>query len=140
MATSLRPELSERNPYWIERHRYYELKHFCLQYPIWKKALLELEKNGMSKGSTDISGIRSGNISDPTAECVAACEKYRKRMELVELTAQGVSFDLGDYILTGVTEGLSYDNLAKRYDIPCCKDVYYNLYRKFFWLLDMRRD
>ena len=25
------------NPYWIERHRYYELKHFCLQYPIWKK-------------------------------------------------------------------------------------------------------
>ena len=38
MATTIRPELSEKNPYWIEKHRYYELKHFCLQYPIWRKA------------------------------------------------------------------------------------------------------
>lgn len=37
MATTIRPELSEKNPYWIEKHRYYELKHFCLQYPIWQK-------------------------------------------------------------------------------------------------------
>lgn len=34
MGTTIRPELSEKNPYWIERHRYYELKHFCLQYSI----------------------------------------------------------------------------------------------------------
>ena len=26
MGTTIRPELSEKNPYWIERHRYYELK------------------------------------------------------------------------------------------------------------------
>ena len=32
MGTTLRAELSEKNPYWIEKHRYYELKHFCLQY------------------------------------------------------------------------------------------------------------
>jgi hypothetical protein len=30
MGTTIRPELSEKNPYWIERHRYYELKHFLL--------------------------------------------------------------------------------------------------------------
>lgn len=28
MGTTIRPELSEKNPYWIEKHRYYELKHF----------------------------------------------------------------------------------------------------------------
>ncbi len=28
MGTTLRAELSEKNPYWIEKHRYYELKHF----------------------------------------------------------------------------------------------------------------
>lgn len=33
MGTNIRPELSNKSPYWIERHRYYELKHFCLQYP-----------------------------------------------------------------------------------------------------------
>lgn len=42
MGTTLRAELSEKNPYWIEKHRYYELKHFCLQYPIWKKAYTTL--------------------------------------------------------------------------------------------------
>ena len=25
-------------------------------------------------------------------------------------------------------------------NIPCCKDVYYNLYRRFFWLLNKARD
>ncbi len=28
MATEIRPELSEKNPYWIGKHRYYELKAF----------------------------------------------------------------------------------------------------------------
>lgn len=30
--TSVRCELSGTNKYWISKHRYYELKHFCLQY------------------------------------------------------------------------------------------------------------
>ena len=52
MATMIRPELSEKNPYWIERHRYYELKHFCLQYPIWKKAYAALD--GLSRRPADM--------------------------------------------------------------------------------------
>lgn len=58
MATTIRPELSEKNPYWIEKHRYYELKHFCLQYPIWRKAYASL--NGFSsKPRIDISELVS---------------------------------------------------------------------------------
>lgn len=32
MTTKIRADISRKNPYWLERHRYYELKHFCLQY------------------------------------------------------------------------------------------------------------
>lgn len=46
MGTNIRPELSNKSPYWIERHRYYELKHFCLQYPIWKRAYAALGNLG----------------------------------------------------------------------------------------------
>ena len=46
---------------------------------------------------------------------------------------------LGNYILKAVTEGVSYDCLRTRLDMPCCKDAYYNLYRRFFWLLSMER-
>ena len=38
MVTVLRPELSPKNKYHIDKHRYYELKHFCLQYSEWKKS------------------------------------------------------------------------------------------------------
>lgn len=31
MSTTIRPELSEKNQYWLDKHRYYELKHFCLK-------------------------------------------------------------------------------------------------------------
>ena len=43
MGTVIRAELSKKNKYWIERHRYYELKHFCMQYPIWKKVYSAIE-------------------------------------------------------------------------------------------------
>ena len=65
MGTTIRPELSEKNPYWIERHRYYELKHFCLQYPIWKKAYAALD--GLSRRPSDLEVFsKKGEISDPT--------------------------------------------------------------------------
>lgn len=43
MAHDIRPEVSQKNPFWIGKHRYYELKHFCLQYPIWKRARSSLD-------------------------------------------------------------------------------------------------
>lgn len=43
MATVLRSELSPKNKYYIAKHRYYELKHFCLQYPEWKQTYTYLK-------------------------------------------------------------------------------------------------
>ena len=82
MGTTIRPELSEKNPYWIEKHRYYELKHFCLQYPIWKKAYLAL--NGLAKRPTDLVLFSSQqHLGDPTAKCaearIATCETGSRR-------------------------------------------------------------
>lgn len=42
MGTVIRPELSKKNRNWIEKHRYYELKHFCMQYNIWKQTYVSL--------------------------------------------------------------------------------------------------
>ncbi len=138
MGTTIRPELSEKNPYWIEKHRYYELKHFCLQYPIWKKAYLAL--NGLAKRPTDSVLFSSQqHLGDPTAKCAEARIFYSDRMELVKLVAEETDAVLGSYILQAVTNGISYDCLKARLDIPCCKDVYYDLYRRFFWLLNKER-
>ena len=139
MGTTIRPELSEKNKYWIDKHRYYELKHFCLQYPIWKKAYASLD--GLSKRPADLESVQKTNsISDPTAKCAEAKLYYSERTSMIEEVANETCSDLSSYILRAVTEAISYDHLKSRLDIPCSKDTYYELYRRFFWLLNRARN
>jgi hypothetical protein len=138
MGTTTRPKLSEKNKYWIERHRYYELKHFCLQYPIWKKAYAALD--GLGKRQADLAAAsRTNVIGDPVGKCVEARSVYFERMAMVEQAAVAASAELSGYILKAVTEGVSYDYLKARLEIPCCRDTYYKLYRRFFWILNKAR-
>lgn len=138
MGTTIRPELSEKNPYWLEKHRYYELKHFCLQYPIWKKAYSSLDGLATSP-SYSLMFIAANTLSDPTASCAIEKTFYSKRLDMVKGVAKATDPILADYILKAITEGWSYDILKARLDVPCCKDVYYDLYRRFFWLLSKER-
>ena len=137
MTTLIRPEISKNSRYYINRHRYYELKHFCLQYPVWKRAHESLD--GLSKRPDDLLGIQKSGIPDPTARAAESRAEFARRMELVESAAKETDEIIGDYILEGVTEALSYDKLNARTPVPCCKDDYYRLCRKFFWILDKKR-
>lgn len=138
MCTNIRPELSEKNKYWIERHRYYELKHFCLQYPVWKKSYLALE--GMNKPIHSLNMFsKPTHYGDPTASCAIAKTFYSDRMKMIERCAVKADQDLAIYILRAVTEELSYIYLKNTLDIPCSKDTYYDRYRRFFWLLNKAR-
>ena len=138
MGNIIRAEVSENNPYWIEKHRYYELKHFCLQYPIWKRNYVSLD--GLSSRSTNyVAVIANSTVCDPTAKIGMLKSYFSKRMDMIEKTAERTVTELAEYILKGVTEGWSYDIIKARLEIPCCKDTYYNLYRRFFWLLNKER-
>jgi hypothetical protein len=64
---------------------------------------------------------------------------YAERMHLIEKAAREADRYLYDYILKAVTEDLSYTYLKSKMDIPCGKDMYYDRYRKFFWLLNKLR-
>lgn len=138
MNTPLKPELSRKNRFWIDRERYYELKHFCRQYPTWKQNYNNLD--GLSKRPIDPAGYsKSSETSDPTEKCVELKEFYRNRIDMIENTAKLTDPIIAPYILKGVTEGISYECMRARIDIPCCKDKYYELYREFFWLLSRTR-
>ena len=138
MATRIRPELSKRNPFWLDRHRYYELKHFCLQYPLWKKELAILDGFG-SKSRSIIGTILLTDISDPTFEKAEARLYFSNRIAMVEQAAFDADPGLMEYILRAVVGGYGYESLRTKYDIPCSKDTYYDLYRRFFWLLSHSR-
>ena len=139
MSTVIRAVLSSKNKYWIDKHRYYELKHFCLQYPIWRREYAEID--GISSVSLDtIIFSRSNTPNDPTYMLVEHRIQLTKRVELIEQTAIEIDPELASYILMAVTEELSYNHLKTKLDIPCSRDMYYDRYRRFFWLLDKTRD
>ena len=138
MATIIRPEISDKNKYWISKHRHYELKHFCLQYPIWKKSYNELLDYGVSVSNLDRE-IRVTTISDPTSRNAIMRAYYDEKIKMVEEIAYKTDRYLHKYILKAVTEGHSYVYLRSMLGIPCSRDVYYSRYRKFFWLLSQER-
>lgn len=138
MSTVIRAELSKSNKYYIDKHRYYELKHFCLQYPVWKKTYLALGNSYISPAEMRVG--RGSDISDYTGRDGLLRAYYREKMDLIEETAADTDIYLKDYILKAVTEGLSYPYLQTKLQIPCSRDMYYDRYRKFFWLLNDSRD
>lgn len=139
MSTIIRAEVSKKNPYWIEKHRYYELKHFCLQYPIWKQAYLSLGGLNSKPGAMELCRNKY-NMSNPTERIAMIRSNYSEKMEMIEKTAEESNEELTKYILLGVTKGIPYTSLTTKYDIPCCRDVYYEAYRRFFWLLSKKRN
>ena len=132
----LKSELSEKSKYWISRHRYYELKHFCLQYPEWRRLYADLEFKMEGKIGDRVA---SSAISDPTAKLGQMRADLKRAMELVERCALEADPILGKYVLKGVTRGITFVRLQMMEEIPCGKDLYYDCYRRFFWLLSQRK-
>lgn len=86
MSSIMRSELSEKNPYYLPKHRFLELKHFCMQYPEWKKMynLCDFTQSAAVTGLPKTAGV-SDRVGDeaikklyythsntrlPTTECV----------------------------------------------------------------------
>ena len=139
MATVLRPELSPKNKYHIDKHRYYELKHFCLQYSEWKKSYSAFDDTSLPLSM--IEHVPTDNLlGDPTAKRALMKFLYSERIELIERAAIETDPYLYNYIIKGVTEWKSYIYLKTKLGIPCSRDMYYERYRKFFWLLNESRE
>lgn len=147
MSTKTRPELSEKNRFWIPKERYYELKHFCLQYNDWCAKIAELD--GMARHSPGIDIPRNGGkVADPTGWAAEARAKYCCLCTMVK-EAAWAAVNEGDLVcqqryhnalMTAVSEGLSYEQIVALGLYDCSRSEWYKTYRKFFWCLNMIRD
>ena len=135
MGTNIRPEVSKKRDYYIPKHRYYELKHFCLQYPEWKQQVRDCAR----LGSTAKLVRSNPEWSDPTYSAVEHLEGARRKIRLVEECSRLAAEDLACYILKAVTEGASYVQLRMMDEIPCGRSTFYELYRRFYYILSVRK-
>lgn len=138
MGTKIRSTISKRNRWHISKERYLELYYFCLQYREWKQTYTELNEKGV--GCTSFLRIKDDlEINDPTGDVAVEKVMLEEKMRLVESVAAGTDENIGNYIFKAVTEGLSFTELKTMYEIPCERDMYYDRYRKFFWMLNSAR-
>jgi len=133
MTTSVRPEISKKSKWWISKHRYYELRHFSLQYRDWKDAYNDI----LLGGKSEIQGDKEW--SDPTGTIVTKAERYLENCRLIEECAFLADEDIFDYLMLAVTEGKSYTYLSTVLEMPCSKEMFYDRYRKFYYILSCRR-
>lgn len=133
MATNIRPEVSKKSEYWLPKQRYFELKHFCMQYRDWKRALNAID--GYSQDSF-------GPVKfDPTEHAVECRDRYLRKIEMVDRCLELTDPVLKPYLQLCICDGRTYEQQSAIDILPCGKDKFYKLYRKFFWLLnDIRED
>lgn len=136
---NLKPETSKKNPYYVSKHRMYELIHFCLQYPEWKKTCNGIDELYFKSPNLDKIKTITNEPSDPTAELAMKRMRCYENMKLVEDIAYKADEVLANYILLAVTEDLRYETIKSRLNIPCGRDMFYDRRRRFFWLLDKKR-
>lgn len=134
----MRTKVSKKNKYWISRHRYLELVHFCAQYNEWvriRNDLMSLQRAVIATYSVP----NKTDISDPTATTAEKIMYYSERIDMVNNAAKEADPVLAKYILECAVNGYSYDKLRVKENIPCCRQVFYELYRRFFWILSNAR-
>lgn len=137
MSTDIRPEISENNEFYISKERYYELKHFCLQYKEWKKALLAID--GINTSCLP-KFSKNRYKESPVEKIIIAREHYKNLIQMVEDAARKADEEIHEFILLAVTENVSCSSLIAKYDMPCGKDKFYSAYRKFFYHLSLSRE
>lgn len=134
----VRAEISQGNPYWLSKHRFYEVYHFALQYTEWKDRYLSLEDSSQAI-RYDRERVQTSPSADGLENVAIERSELQQKIKMVEETAREADPDLYRWILKAVTtEEASFDYLKSCMNIPCERDMFYDRRRKFYWLLSKK--
>ena len=123
--------------YYIPKETFLTAVHFCKQYPLWL-AELSTAPNSNKGVSYERDVVQTSNLSDTTAEMAVKRAEMARKKELVDRIAEEVGGKTyGRWIVQGVCFDFPFYVLEQR-GIPCGKDLYYQMRRKFYYELSMK--
>ena len=117
----------------ISRHRYRELKEFCLQYEEKKS---ELQQIYTSSSVTPEVVAMGGVPGKPTEQKAMRALQLRSETDLIDrCIAEACGDDVGltEQMKKNITLGVGFDSLGY---VPCGVRQFYQCRRKFFFILD----
>lgn len=138
--SKVKPELSKKSPLYIDKHTFYSVYHFALQYPSWKQKYAEMI--GSATKGLDYDDMPHGTgVGDPTSRIAIRTYSLKSKINAVESIAHTAGKDLWRHLLYGVThEGVTYEYLRSGRNkelgkILCGRNQYYQMRRLFYYLL-----
>lgn len=132
----MKNEISKNNLYWIPRHRYRELKNWCMQYHEWEE-----EYSACVYLTSKIPrGEKSSNVSDPTSKMAVHMRELKKKMDLIENICKEVAPRYAMTLLVSIINGTMYDTCVTINPALPSRSEWYKARRKFFYILSQKRD
>ena len=109
---------------------------YAMEYTDWKKDYdsFNLDNTGIDQS---IDRVQKSKIPDKTKDSALILHDLSKKIILLQQTAKEVDPYLWKYVLKGVTEDLTYEQLAGQ-GLPCSRNTYYSKRRRFYWLLNQK--
>lgn len=126
---------SIKRNYYLSKHRYLELVHFCRQYDDFKKEYKELTFIRSPQMTT-----HQNYIADQTSDKAIRLRNLDRKIKVIEQSAIETDSVLYPFIIEAVTKGLTYENLRLTKNIPCGRTLFYVLVRRFYFILARKTD
>lgn len=125
--------LSDKNKYSLPKEDYLTAIHYSLRYPMWVEELRTAADTG-SAIRYDRDKVQTSNDSDQTADVAMRMAELSSRIDLIDEIISQVSGGLDSWLRLGVCHGLTFEQLKGK-DIPCERDKYYLMRRRFYYEL-----
>ena len=127
---------SKKSKYYLPKESFLTAVHYCKQYPLW---VAEIETiAGTVKGiSYDKPRVQASSDYDPTEEAAIRLSDVSKKKDLLDKIAVEIGGNLAEWIVYGVCYDVPYYKLQMK-GIPCGKDLYYLLRRRFYYEVSKR--
>lgn len=123
--------LSKNNKYYLPKETFLTVIHYCKQYPEWE-AELNACTDTVKAVAYDKDRVQTSLDSDATADLAIRRATISRKKDMVDKTAEEVGGMMYKWLILGVCFDTPYYQLKQR-GIPCGKDMYYNLRRKFYY-------
>lgn len=135
MSNKNQHKLVFKDQYSINPERYHELRHFCLQYPIWIDAYVHLD------GLSQLPPEEMERLN-PTCSVGVVRARYKKWIDLVDNAARAAApKNLLIFLRMSVTEGKSFKEIEQKFGgISCDEATFRNYKHQFFYILSEMRE
>lgn len=128
---------TKNSKYYVPTETYLTAYHYCRQYPLWSEIRDIVSDTRKSPKITRDQFFFSG-IEDPTGTAATRRADISRKMKLIEETAEEAGGPLfKPWIIRGTCYDETYIQLQAR-GIPCGKNLYYTMRKRFYYLLANR--